>query len=394
MKQILDGNEAAATAAKLARVKVISAYPITPQTTIVEKLSEFVANGELDAEFVKVESEHSALSACIGAAATGVRSFTATSSQGLMLMSEMLFVASGLRLPIVMTNVNRSLSAPLSIWCDQQDSMAVRDSGWVQLYCENNQEILDSTLQAFRVAEELLLPVMVCFEGYILSHTAEPIDIPEQAAVDGFLPDYKFPYPLDPEKPITMGPLGMPEYYQEFRYMLQEAARASNKKLVEVDKEFKNRFGRSYGLIERYHSDDAKVILLTMGTLASSAKEVVDTYRKRGEKVGLVKVRSFRPFPNKELVEALGQAKAVAVLERDVSIGSAGGLFLDVATSFINVKPAPLMLNFICGLAGRDVPPIQVKEAVDAATKAAETGKVRRTVRWLGLREKLLGLRA
>jgi len=391
VKEVLDGNEAAATAAKLARVKVVSAYPITPQTTIVEKLAEFIADGELDAEYIKVESEHSALSACIGAAATGVRSFTATSSQGLMLMSEMLFVASGLRLPIVMTNVNRSLSAPLSIWCDQQDSMAVRDSGWVQLYCENNQEILDSTLQAFRVAEELLLPVMVCFDGYILSHTAEPVEIPEQAAVDEFLPVYKFPYPLDPEKPVTMGPLGVPEYYEESRYMLQEAARASKEKLVEVDKEFKRCFGRSYGLIERYHSDDADVILLTMGSLTSSAKEVVDTYRKQGEKVGLVKVRSFRPFPAKELIGALEQAKAVAVFEKDISLGSAGGLFLDVAASFINVKPAPLMLNFICGLAGRDVSPIQIKEAVRAATKAAETGRVRRTVRWLGLRKEVLG---
>lgn len=393
MKQVLDGNEAAATAAKLAHVKVVSAYPITPQTTIVEKLAEFIANGELDAEYIKVESEHSALSACIGAAATGVRTFTATSSQGLMLMSEMLFVASGLRLPIVMTNVNRSLSAPLSIWCDQQDSMAVRDCGWVQLYCENNQEILDSTLQAFRVAEELLLPVMVCFDGYILSHTAEPIEIPEQAEVDKFLPPYKFPYPLDPEKPVTMGPLGVPEYYEEFRYMLQEAMRASKEKLVEVDKEFKKCFGRSYGLIERYHSDDADVILLTMGSLSSSVKEVVDVYRKRGGKVGLVKVRSFRPFPVKELIEALGQAKAVAVLEKDISLGSAGGLFLDVAASFVNVKPAPLMLNFVCGLAGRDVSSLQIKEAVRAAAKAAETGKVRHAVRWLGLREKVLGLR-
>ncbi len=393
MKQVLDGNEAAATAAKLARVKVVSAYPITPQTTIVEKLAEFIANGELDAEYIKVESEHSALSACIGAAATDVRTFTATSSQGLMLMSEILFVASGLRLPIVMTNVNRSLSAPLSIWCDQQDSMAVRDSGWVQLYCENNQEILDTTLQAFRVAEELLLPVMVCFDGYILSHTAEPIEIPEQAEVDKFLPVYKFPNPLDPEKPVTMGPLGVPEYYEEFRYMLQEAMHASKEKLVEVDKEFKKRFGRYYGLIERYRSDDADVILLTMGSLSSSAKEVVDTYRKRGEKVGLVKVRSFRPFPVKELIGALGQAKAVAVLEKDISLGSAGGLFLDAAASFINVKPAPLMLNFICGLAGRDVSPLQIKEAVRAAAKAAETGKVRRAVRWLGLREKVVGLK-
>ncbi len=393
MKQALTGNEAAAIAAKLARVKVISAYPITPQTAVVERLAEFVANGELDAEFIKVESEHSALSACIGAAATGTRTFTATSSQGLMLMSEMLFVASGLRLPIVMANANRSLSAPLSIWCDQQDSMAVRDSGWVQLYCENNQEVLDSVLQAYRVAEELLLPVMVCFDGFILSHTAEPVDIPGQAEVDEFLPPYKLPNPLDPCRPVTMGPVGVPECYEEFRCMLQEATRASKEKLIEVGRAFWKHFRRRYGLIERYRSNDADVLLLTMGSLGSSAKDIVDSYRKRGEKVGLVRVRSFRPFPVKELIDALGSAKAVSVLEKDVSPGSAGALFLDTAAAFINVKRAPLMLDFICGLGGRDVSSLHIREAVRAATRAAEIGEVRKAVRWLGLREKLVGLR-
>ncbi|MBC7219665.1 MAG: pyruvate ferredoxin oxidoreductase, partial [Hadesarchaea archaeon] len=308
MKLIMDGNEAAALAAKLARVKVISAYPITPQTTVVEKLAEYVSNGELDAEFIKVESEHSAMSACIGAAATGVRAFTATSSQGLLLMSEMLYVASGLRLPIVMTNANRSVSAPLSIWCDQQDSMTVRDSGWIQLYCENNQEILDTTLQAFRIAQELLLPVMVCYDGYILSHTLEPVDCPPQEEVDAFLPPYHYPYALDPEKPVTMGPVGVPEYYMEFRYLLQKAVEEAKAKIIEVDEEFKRRFGRGYGIMEKYHSDDAEVIILTMGSLSSSSKEVVDSLRKRGEKVGLVKLKSFRPFPAKEIVEALGRA--------------------------------------------------------------------------------------
>lgn len=392
MRKLLDGNEAAALAAKLARVKVIPAYPITPQTTVVEHLADFVANGELDAEFMKVESEHSAMSACIGAAATGARSFTATSSQGLMLMSEMLFVAAGLRLPIVMTNANRSLSAPLSIWCDQQDSMAVRDSGWVQLYCENNQEIMDTTLQAFRIAEETLLPVMVCYDGYILSHTAEPVEVPDQNEVDGFIPPYKYPYPLNPENPVTIGAVGVPDYYMEFRYMLQKAMRASQKEIVNVGKDFKKKFGRGYGLVERYHSDDAKILLLTIGSLSSSAKDIVDRYRKRGEKIGLVRVRSFRPFPVGELIDAIGHAKAVAVIEKDVSLGSAGGLFLDAAASFINVKPKPLMLNFICGLAGRDVSPLQIREAVREAAKAAENGKVKHAVRWLGLREKLVGL--
>ena len=393
MKQNLMGDEAAAIAAKLARVKVISAYPITPQTIIVERLSEFVANGELDAEFIKVESEHSALSACVGATATGARTFTATSSQGLMLMSEILFVASGMRLPIVMVNANRALSAPLSIWCDWGDSMAVRDCGWVQLYCENNQEILDTTIQAFRIAESLSLPVMVCFDGFILSHTTEPVDVPKQREVDEFLPPYKPRYALDPKKPVTMGPMGVPEYYEEFKCMQQEAMRAAKEKLVKVGNEFGKRFGRRYKLIERYHSDDADVILLTMGSLSSSAKELIDRYRARGEKVGLVKVRSFRPFPVRELIDALEHAKAVAILEKDISLGSAGALFIDTAAAFINVEKAPLMLDFICGLGGRDLEALQIKEAIRGAARAAESGEVRKAVRWLGLREKLVGLR-
>jgi pyruvate/2-oxoacid:ferredoxin oxidoreductase alpha subunit len=709
VRQVLTGNEAVAIAAKLARVRVVAAYPITPQTVVVEKLAEFVADGELDAEFMKVESEHSALSACIGASAVGARAFTATSSQGLMLMSEMLFIAAGLRLPIVVANANRALSAPLNIWCftkdaevlmgdltykpiseikegdivlgkdkngnlrftkvkrlfkretddlielktdkfnlictpdhrfyyhpahghwirarslknkllpwfgfgysnetdefkrgwlsgvadgdgclwrdeqgrdtfrinvkdeviidtfikycsnfgfdirkvnyrkneglstgiitlarettrlkeflnfsknadfcrgylagiydaegsgpskvkqaviynsnpeilkkifealdllgmkyrtyvdkrsmnhhikinnvpeffircrpvlerkrnnlckmsirsvksrlkieniipirenrevynletdtnnyivngflvhncDQQDSFAVRDSGCIQIYCEDNQEILDSIIQAYRVAEELLLPVMVCYDGYILSHTAEPVDVPEQAEVDEFLPPYKHPHPLDPDKPVTMGPVGVPEYYEEFRYMLQQAMCAAKKHLLRVDKEFGKRFGRSYGLLERYRSDDADVLLLTAGSVSSSAKELIDRYRERGEHVGLVKVRAYRPFPGEELVEALGHAKAVAVLEKDISLGWAGALFTDVSAAFANEEKAPLMMDFICGLGGRDVSPVQIREALRAAAKAAETGEVKRPVRWLGLREKIVGL--
>ncbi|MFB0499799.1 MAG: pyruvate ferredoxin oxidoreductase [Candidatus Hadarchaeaceae archaeon] len=393
MKQLVTGDEAAAIAAKLARVKVISAYPITPQTIIVERLAEFVANGELDAEYIKVESEHSALSACLGSAAVGARTFTATSSQGLMLMSEILFVASGMRLPIVMANANRSLSAPLSIWCDQQDSVAVRDCGWIQLYCENNQEVLDSTIQAFRIAEESLLPVMVCFDGYILSHTAEPVEIPEQAEVDKFLPTYKYPYLLDPEKPITMGAVGVPEYYEEFRYMLQEAVLKSKEKIIEVGQAFGRQFGRKSDLIECYRSDDADVILLTMGSLSGSVKEMIDEYRGHGERVGLVKVRAFRPFPEKELVDSLAHAKAVAVLEKDFSPGSTGALFSDLSGAFVNSRESPLLLNFICGLGGRDVSSLQIREATKAAMESAKTGEVKKTVRWLGLRETMVGLK-
>lgn len=390
---MLNGNEAAAEAARLARVQVISAYPITPQTAVVETLARYVADGELDAEFMKVESEHSALSACMGASAVGARAFTATASQGLALMGEMLYTAAGMRLPIVMANANRSLSAPLSIWCDYQDSMFMRDSGWIQLYCESNQEILDSILQVYRVAEEVFLPAMVCYDGFILSHTSEPVDVPQQAEVDEFLPPYRIPYPLDPNKPVTMGPVGVPEYYEEFRCMVQEAMRTAKQKLVGVDKEFKKRFGRSYGLIERYRSDGADIVLVTLGSLSSTLKELIDRYREQGESVGLVKVRSFRPFPVKELIDALKAAKVVAVLEKDVSFGSAGALFLDTAATFVNVEDGPLMLNFICGLGGRDVLPSDIRKVVKAAATAAEKGTVKRAVRWLGLREKLVGLR-
>ncbi|MFN4132774.1 MAG: pyruvate synthase subunit PorA [Candidatus Hadarchaeales archaeon] len=393
MKEMLDGNEAAAVAAKLARVKVVSAYPITPQTTVVEKLAEFIANGELDAEFIKVESEHSAMSACIGAAATGVRTFTATSSQGLMLMSEMLFVAAGMRLPIVMTNANRALSAPLNIWCDQQDSMAVRDSGWIQLYCENNQEILDTTLQAFRIAEEVMLPVMVCYDGYILSHTAEPVDVPEQSSVDEFLPLRTYPHPLDPEKPVTLGPVGVPEYYTEIRYTLQGEMLNAKKVVKTAGREFKKKFGRKSETIECYRTEDAEVVLVTLGALAGSLREIVEKYRKRGARVGMVKMKLFRPFPAEEILKALDGVKGVGVLEKDISLGFAGALFLDIAAALAGTRKPPVLMNFICGLGGRDVTELQLATAIKETAKAAEAGRAKHPVRWLGLREKVVGVK-
>ncbi|MEM2889829.1 MAG: transketolase C-terminal domain-containing protein, partial [Candidatus Hadarchaeum sp.] len=247
-----------------------------------------------------------------------------------------------------------------------------------------------TTIQAFRIAEELLLPVMVCYDGYILSHTLEPVDCPEQAEVDAFLPPYNYPYALDPDKPVTMGAVGVPEYYMEFRYLLQEAVQGAKDKIIEVDEEFKKRFGRGYGIMEKYRCDDAEVMILTMGSLSSSSREVVDKLREQGEKVGMVKLKSFRPFPTDEIVETLGQAKAVAVLEKDISLGYAGGLFIDTAAAFINSKHAPLMINFICGLAGRDVTSAQIEQAVREAQKAAKTGVVAEKVRWLGLQEKLV----
>lgn len=390
MKRVLTGNEAAAIAAKLARVQVVSAYPITPQTIVVERLSEFIANGELDAEFIKVESEHSAMSACIGAAAAGARAFTATSSQGLMLMSEMLFVAAGLRLPIVMTNANRSLSAPLSIWCDQQDSMAVRDSGWIQIYCENNQEILDNTIQAFKIAERELLPVMVCYDGYILSHTVEPVDVPEENIVEKFLPAYNYPFSLDPENPVSIGVVGTPPYYTEFRYMLQQALTKSTNTIKEVGAEFGKFFGRPYGLIEDYRCEDAEVVMVTLGSLAGPLKEVVDERRSRGEKVGMVKLRVFRPFPAEDLANVIKNARAIGVVEKDVSLGSFGGVFLDVTNAMCSAGISVPTVNFICGLAGRDVSPSDLNLAIDETTRAAKTRKVEERVQWLGLKKELL----
>lgn len=394
MKAVIDGNEAAAIAAKLARVKVVSAYPITPQTPVVEKIAEFIANGELDAEFIKVESEHSAMSACIGAAATGVRTFTATSSQGLMLMSEMLFAAAGMRLPIVMANANRALSAPLNIWCDHQDSMAVRDSGWIQFYCENNQEILDSIIQAFRIAEEVMIPVMVSYEGFILSHTAEPVDIPEQAEVDEFLPLQTYPYPLDPEKPVTLGAVGVPEYYMEIRSMLQEEMLSAKKTVVEVGRKFRRKFGRKSEIVEGYRTKDADVVIVTLGSLAGSLREIVDRYRKRGTRVGMVKLRLFRPFPEKEILELLEGVKGVGVLEKNISLGSAGAVFLDLGAALAITRKPPVLLDFICGLGGRDVTDLQIAMAIRETAKVAKAGKTKHPVRWLGLREKVVGVKA
>ncbi|MEM2866821.1 MAG: hypothetical protein QW098_06770 [Candidatus Hadarchaeales archaeon] len=390
MRQLLNGNEAAALAAKLARVQVVSAYPITPQTVVVETLAKYVADGELEAEFVKVESEHSALSVCLGASATGARAFTATSSQGLMLMSEILYVVSGMRLPVVMANANRSLSAPLSIWNDQQDSLAVRDSGWIQLYCENNQEILDLLLQAFRLSELLSLPTMVCYDGYILSHTSEAVEVPEQAEVDSFLPPYSPPLKLDPGRPLTLGPVGVPEVYTEARYMQHRDMRRAKEEFVRVAEEFGKRFGRRYGILEEYRTEGAEVLLFTMGSLAGTAKEVVDRCRERGERVGLVKLTLYRPFPDREVVEALAGARVVGVLEKDISTGWMGALYTDTVAAFANEGRRPLFQDFILGLGSRDVTAEDLEGIVRTLRREAEEGRVGENPTWVGLKREMV----
>lgn len=392
MKKVLKGNEAAAWAAKLAKPKVIAAFPITPSTLVPEKISEFVANGELDAEFIKVESEHSAISACVGAAAAGVRTFTATASQGLALMHEILFIAAGMRLPIVMAIGNRALSAPINIWNDWQDMISERDTGWIQFYAENNQEALDLILIAFKVAEDerVLLPAMTGFDAFILTHTVEPVEIPDQELVDEFLGEYKPKHAyLDPKRPITQGTLGFPAHYMEARYKVWEAMENVREVIKEVFEEFERKFGRKYQMVEEYRTDDAEIIMITMGSLAGTLKDFVDRKREEGVKVGAAKITVYRPFPIEEIRALAKKAKVLAILEKDVSFGSGGAVFADVARSLINEKEKPIILDFIIGLGGRDVTFEQLDEALSIAEKAMKEG-VEKDIYWIGLREEIL----
>lgn len=355
MKKIMVGNHAVSWGVMLARAEVISAYPITPQTTIVEELSVLCADGRLKARFIPVESEHSAMACCIGASAAGVRTFTATSSQGLALMHEMLHWASGARLPIVMANVNRSLGSPFNIWGEQSDSLSQRDTGWLQLYCENNQEVLDTVIQAFRIAEEVLLPVMLVLDAFTLSHTAEAVDIPDPSLVDGFLPPYQTKLRLDPKDPRSFGCLAPPEYLMEFRYKMQQSMLKGKEVSQRVDEEFGRTFGRKYGLIEAYRCEGADAILVTSGSVAGTARVAVDGLREKGRKVGLVKIRLFRPFPKDELLEVVREAEKVAVLDRSLSLGIGGIFAQEIRAAFCNEKKHPPIFSYITGLGGRDV---------------------------------------
>lgn len=392
IKKVMKANEAAAWAAKLAKPKVIAAFPITPSTLVPEKISEFVANGELDAEFVKVESEHSAISACVGASAAGVRTFTATASQGLALMHEILFIAAGMRLPIVIAIGNRALSAPINIWNDWQDTISERDTGWLQFYAENNQEALDLILIAFKVAEDerVLLPAMVGFDAFILTHTVEPVEIPDQELVDEFLGEYvpKHAY-LDPAKPITQGALGFPAHYMEARYGVWEANEAAKKVIDEAFAEFEKRFGRKYQKIEEYMTEDADIIFVTMGSLAGTLKEYVDHLREKGLKVGAAKITVYRPFPVEEVRELAKKAKVLALLEKNVTFSVGGALFQDFSRALINESEKPKIVDFILGLGGRDVTFKDLDEALAIAQKALNGEKVEE-VNWIGLRKEIL----
>ncbi len=351
---------AASEAVKMADVDVISAYPITPQTHIVEHLSEIVANGELDADFVLVESEHSAMSVCVGASAAGARSFTSTSSQGLALMSEIVYIAAGLRLPIVMMLANRSLSAPLSIWNDHSDVMSVRDCGWIQIFVENGQETFDHVFISYKVAEDrnVLLPVMINVDGFYLSHMVEPIELIEEEIVRKYLPPYEPAFRLHPDKPVTMGAFAMPELFTETKMAQNEALKRSMPSILKGWDQWGELTGRFYRPVETYRSEDADTLILTMGSLGETAAEAVDLMREEGKSVGLVRLRLWRPFPFAAFREAVAHAKLLIVVDRAISYGGPGGpVSSEVRAALYEESERPRVIDFIAGLAGRDVSP-------------------------------------
>ncbi|MDL2246619.1 pyruvate ferredoxin oxidoreductase [Methanobrevibacter sp. OttesenSCG-928-K11] len=378
-KEVMTANKAVAEAARLAKPQVIPVFPITPQTSISEYLAQYVADGDVDAKYVKVESEHSAISAAVGASGAGVRVFTATSSQGLMLMHEILFAAAGMRVPIVMADANRSISAPLSIWNDQQDSISQRDAGWLQIYVENGQEALDTTLMAYKIAENenVLLPVMVCLDGFILTHTVEPVEIPDQSTVDKFLPPYtpKHAY-LDTNEPMSIGTLADPGYYFEARHDMEVAMENSIDVMKKTEEEFEQIFGRKYDLVEPYKCDDAEIILVAMGSVCSTIRVIVDELRESGEKVGLLKIRAYRPFPQKDIVEAVKNCDKLAIVDKNISFGMGGALYTDM-----KAKVDKETYGFIVGLGGRDITPDSIKEIYN------KTKNPEKAVTWIGLKE-------
>lgn len=387
--RVVTGNYAAAYGALLARAEVVAAYPITPQTFVVEHISEFIHNGMMDAEYMPVESEHSAMSACVAATATGVRTYTATASQGLALMHEVLPVASNLHLPIVMPVINRTVASPIGIWCEHNDTMPQRDSGWMQVYCEDNQEVLDMIIQAYKIAEDkrVLLPIMVNLDAFILSHTTEPVDFPDQSKVDEFLPKYKPEHAyLRPEDPMTLGSFCPPEYIQEIRSQTDECMHNARPVIKEVNDEYAKMFGRDYhGLIEEYRTDDADAILITIGTVTSTAREVVDNLKEDGKNVGLVKLRFFRPFPIEEMRALAKKTKALGVYDRSVSFGIGGPAFIEVRHSLYGHSDVPVM-NFLAGLGGRDVTVEDIKIMYEHLLEAARTKKLEKEITWLGTR--------
>lgn len=388
----LTGNSACAQAMRQINPDVVAAYPITPQTTIVEEFSTFVAKGLVDTEYVTVESEHSALSACVGASAAGSRVMTTTSSQGLALMWEVLYIASALRLPIVMHNVNRTLSGPINIHCDHQDSMGARDSGWIQIFCEDAQEAYDTTIQAIRIAEDnrVRLPVMICFDGFIISHAIDRLDLLDDDVVKKFVGNFEpLVSLLEPEKPVTVGPFdGLYGYFFEFRRAQERATLGSLPVIAEVGKEFGEVSGRPYGLFEAYKLDDAELAVVVMGSTAGTTKMVVDKLRGEGVAAGMLKIRSYRPFPATEIAAALSGVKAIAAMDRSLAPGAIGSpVFQEIRSALYDNSARVPVIDYIYGLGGRDVPPADIEKVFSHLAQIAKTGKIDQVVNYLGLRE-------
>jgi pyruvate ferredoxin oxidoreductase alpha subunit len=385
------GNEAVANALRQVNPDVCAAYPITPQTDMMQRFAGFVSNGQVKTELILVESEHSSMSACVGASAAGGRVVTATSSQGLALMFEILFIASGLRLPIVMPVVNRALSAPINIHGDHSDAMGARDAGWIQLWSENAQEAYDNTIQAFRIAEhmDIRLPAMVCLDGFIISHSIERLEYLEDEEVKLFAGEFRQLNPLlDIEHPVSYGPLILPDYYMEFRKAHDEVCSKVAGIVFEVAQDFEKVSGRRYGLFESYRLDDAEIGLVILNSAAGTSKDTVDEFRDRGIKAGLLKPRLYRPFPYKEVGEALKHLKAVCVLDRaDAFGGSYGPLFLDIATSIYPYKEKPILINKIYGLGGRDYLPEHAELVLGELADIVKTGTVGDLKEYIGVRE-------
>ena len=403
IRMALNGDEAVAYAVKQSLVDVVAAYPITPQTIIVEKFSEFVANGEVHTEFVPVESEHSALSAIVGAAAAGARAFTATASQGLALMWEILYIASALRLPMVLAIVNRALSAPINIHCDHSDAMGMRDAGWIQLFVENSQEAYDTTIQAFKISEDpnVLLPVTVNLDGFVLSHTLEDVYMLPDEVVHEFLGGYRrvsktyvdylgkeIEVKLDPANPLTFGPLDLYDYYFEHKIPQVEAMKKAKDVVKRVHEEWYELSGRRYGdgVLDAYGVEDADVVVTVLGSTAGTVRYVAKKLRSKGLKVGVVRIRLFRPFPFEEIRKILKGVKVVGVMDRAISFGSYGPSFLEISAALYDLKNRPLLVNYVYGLGGRDVPPVLIERMYQELIGIAKEGEVKEVLRFLGVR--------
>jgi len=384
MIKVLEGSHAVSEAARLAKVQVIAAYPITPQTHIVEALSQYCSDGTLNARFINVESEHSAMAAVIGAASGGARAFTASSSHGLAYMHELLHWASAARLPIVMAEVNRALGPGWNIWTDQTDSLAQRDTGWIQLYCEDGQEALDTTLQAFRLAEAVNLPVMVVLDAFYLSHTFEPIDVPDQEMVDRFLPPPSPRIRMDTADPCAVNQLVTPAAYMEMRFNTQLAMEEAQRRLVLIEKEFETIFNRTHGLVEATHCEDADIIMVTTGTVTGTCRQVLADLRSQGEKVGLFKLKLFRPFPTDLICRHLKSAPKIAVIDRNISFG-AGGIFAqEIRAALCNQDPHPQVFGYVAGLGGRDITPDTLMEIYNNTNN--QPAPAEETI-WIGLNQ-------